>query len=105
MVNNLNKRGVFLKSVRENIDTSSSGGKLTFHLFGALAEFERDIISERTKAGLSAARARGRIGGRPKVMTDDKIKLAKQLMANKDNSAQFVSKTLGISRATLYRYL
>ena len=105
VVNDLNKRGVFLRSVRENIDTSSSGGKLTFHLFGALAEFERDIISERTKAGLSAARARGRIGGRPKVMTDDKIKLAKQLMVNKDNSAQFVSKTLGISRATLYRYL
>jgi DNA invertase Pin-like site-specific DNA recombinase len=105
VVNGLNKRGVFLKSVRENIDTSSSGGKLTFHLFGALAEFERDIISERTKAGLSAARVRGRIGGRPKVMTDDMVKLAKQLMANKDNSAQFVSKTLGISRATLYRYL
>ena len=105
VVNDLNKRGVFLRSVRENIDTSSSGGKLTFHLFGALAEFERDIISERTKAGLLAARARGRIGGRPKVMTDDKIKLAKQLMVNKDNSAQFVSKTLGISRATLYRYL
>ena len=67
-VNHLNQKGVFFKSVRENIDTSNSGGKLTFHLFGALAEFERDIIRERTIAGLQAARARERIGGRPKVM-------------------------------------
>jgi DNA invertase Pin-like site-specific DNA recombinase len=105
VVNNLNSRGVFFKSIRENIDTSNSGGKLTFHLFGALAEFERDIISERTMAGLAAARARGRVGGRPSVMNDQKIKLAKQLMANSSNNATDVAKTLGVSRATLYRHL
>jgi DNA invertase Pin-like site-specific DNA recombinase len=105
VVNNLNARGVFFKSIRENIDTSNSGGKLTFHLFGALAEFERDIISERTMAGLAAARARGRVGGRPSVMNDQKIKLAKQLMANSSNNATDVAKTLGVSRATLYRHL
>ena len=101
VVNDLNKRGVFFKSVQENIDTSSSGGKLTFHLFGALAEFERDIIRERTMAGLQAARARGRIGGRPKVMDDKKIVLARKLMSDKANTAQFVSDALGVSRATL----
>ena len=105
VVNDLNKRGVFFKSLRENIDTSSSGGKLTFHLFGALAEFERDIIRDRTKAGLDAARARGRIGGRPKAMNDKQIHLAKQLMANSANNATDVARTLGVSRATLYRYL
>ena len=105
VVNDLNSRGVFFKSIRENIDTSNSGGKLTFHLFGALAEFERDIISERTRAGLAAARARGRVGGRPTVMNDQKIKLAKQLMANSSNNATDVAKTLGVSRATLYRHL
>ena len=105
VVNDLNTRGVFFKSIRENIDTSNSGGKLTFHLFGALAEFERDIISERTMAGLAAARARGRVGGRPSVMNDQKIKLAKQLMANSSNNATDVAKTLGVSRATLYRHL
>ena len=105
MVNHLNQKGVFFKSVQENIDTSSSGGKLTFHLFGALAEFERDIIRERTMAGLQAARARGRVGGRPKALDDRKITLARQLMSNPANSASDVSKTLGISRATLYRNL
>ncbi|MDD3459604.1 MAG: recombinase family protein, partial [Weeksellaceae bacterium] len=73
VVNQLHQKGVFFKSIRENIDTSSSGGKLTFPLFGALAEFERDIIRERTMAGLLAARARGRIGGRPKAMNDTQV--------------------------------
>ena len=92
-------------NTQENIDTSSSGGKLTFHLFGALAEFERDIIRERTKAGLASARARGRIGGRPKVMSEKMAMLAKELMSNPDNTAKDVSNTLGVSRATLYRYI
>jgi DNA invertase Pin-like site-specific DNA recombinase len=105
VVNRLNKSGVFFKSMQENIDSSTSGGKLTFHLFGALAEFERDIIRERTKAGLQAARARGRIGGRPKVMSEKMVSLAKELMSNTNNSAKDVSKTLGVSRATLYRYI
>lgn len=105
VVNGLNLKGVFFKSLQENIDTASSGGKLTFHLFGALAEFERDIIRERTKAGLEAARSRGRIGGRPKALNDKQIQQARQLMSNPSNSASDVSKTLGVSRATLYRNL
>ena len=103
VVNQLNQKGVFFKSIRENIDTASSGGKLTFHLFGALAEFERDIIRERTMAGISAARARGRIGGRPKAMNDTQVSLARQMMSNPNASAQFVSDALGVSRVTLYR--
>ena len=105
VVNDFTKKGIYFKSLQENIDSSSSGGKLTFHLFGALAEFERDIIRERTMAGLQAARARGRVGGRPKAMDDRKIQLARQLMSNPANSASEVSKTLGVSRATLYRSL
>jgi DNA invertase Pin-like site-specific DNA recombinase len=105
VVNGLNHKGVFFRSLQENIDTASSGGKLTFHLFGALAEFERDIIRERTKAGLEAARARGRVGGRPKLLDDRKIAQAKQLMSNPANKPLDVARTLGISRATLYRYL
>ena len=105
VINDFSKKGVFFKSVKENIDTSSSGGKLTFHLFGALAEFERDIIRERTKAGLEAARSRGKVGGRPKALDDKQIQLARQLMSNPSNSATDVSKTLGISRSTLYRSL
>src|ERR1700676_4377078 len=68
----LNKRNIGFKSITENIDTTTSGGKLIFHIFGALAEFERDIIRERTNAGLQAARARGRLGGRPKALNDKK---------------------------------
>jgi len=105
VVNDFTKKGIYFRSLQENIDSSSSGGKLTFHLFGALAEFERDIIRERTMAGLQAARARGRVGGRPKAMDDKKLQLARQLMSNPANSASEVSKTLGISRATLYRNL
>ncbi len=105
VVNDLSQRGIFFKSLRENIDTSSSGGKLTFHLFGALAEFERDIIRERTMAGLEAARARGRFGGRPRSLNEKQTMQARQLMSNKANNASDVAKTLGVSRATLYRYL
>ncbi len=65
-ISKLNNRKIGFKSITENIDTTTSGGKLIFHIFGALAEFERDIIKERTNAGLQAARARGRLGGRPK---------------------------------------
>jgi len=96
MINQLNLKGVFFRSLQENIDTSSSGGKLTFHLFGALAEFERDIIRERTKAGLEAARARGRVGGRPKALDDRKLQLARELMSNPSNKPLDVARTLGI---------
>jgi DNA invertase Pin-like site-specific DNA recombinase len=92
-------------SITENIDTTTSGGKLVFHIFGALAEFERDIIRERTKAGLLAARARGRKGGRPKALTSKKAKMLHDLYRNKENSINEICKTLNISRTTLYRYL
>lgn len=94
------------KSITEQIDTTTSGGKLIFHVFGALAEFERDVIRERTGAGLAAARARGRHGGRPKLLaTPAKVAMAQTLYNDKTNSIADICKMLGISRATLYRYL
>ena len=105
VINVLNEREVFFKSLQENIDTSTSGGKLIFHVFGALAEFERDIIRERTMAGLHAARARGRVGGRKRIMNRIKIQLARTLMADPKTQVKDVVDTLGVSRATLYRYL
>src|SRR5438876_12362288 len=107
-ITNLNNRKIGFKSIQENIDTTTSGGKLIFHIFGALSEFERDIIRERTKAGLAAARARGRVGGRPKAQalnTQKKVAMAQSLYDNKENSIDEICKTLNISRATLYRYI
>lgn len=104
----LNERKIGFKSITENIDTTTSGGKLVFHIFGALAEFERDIIRERTQAGLAAARARGRRGGRPKanaLNTSKKVAMAQALYADKNNTINEICKTLNVSRATLYRYL
>ena len=89
----------------QKIDTTTSGGKLIFHIFASLAEFERDIIIERTNAGLKAARARGIIGGRPKVMDTKKISMAKSLINDSNNSIKDICETLNVSRATLYRYL
>jgi len=103
-VRQLQERKVGFRSLQESIDTTTSGGKLIFHVFGALAEFERDIIRERTNAGLAAARARGHKGGRPRVLDDKKLALARSL--HKDNTAPTViCATLGISRSSLYRYL
>src|ERR687895_1978990 len=107
-ITDLNNRKIGFKSIQENIDTTTSGGKLVFHIFGALAEFERDIIRERTQAGLQAARARGRKGGRPKAKalnTPKKITLAQSLYNDKNNTIDEICKTLNISRATLYRYI
>src|SRR6266446_5270207 len=107
-ITNLNNRKIGFKSIQENIDTTTSGGKLIFHIFGALAEFERDIIRERTNAGLQAARARGRLGGRPKsknLNTTKKVALAQSLYDDKNNTIDEVCKTLNISRSTLYRYI
>src|SRR5207253_4553902 len=88
-ITTLNNRKIGFQSITENIDTTTSGGKLIFHMFGALAEFERDIIRERTKAGLQAARARGRLGGRPKAKSLDtprKIAMAQHLYNDKTNA-------------------
>jgi len=102
----LQARGIGFKSVTEQIDTNTPGGKLVFHVFGALAEFERDLVRERTHAGLAAARARGRKGGRPRKLADPKkLALARRLYADGQTDVATICKTLGISRATLYRNL
>src|SRR5690348_9895962 len=101
----LNNRNIGFKSITENIDTTTSGGKLIFHILGWLAEFERDIIRERAIAGLQAARARGRLGGRPKSLSLNKSSIAQILYDDKQNSISDICKTLNISRATLYRYI
>jgi DNA invertase Pin-like site-specific DNA recombinase len=104
-ITHLNNGQIGLKSLTENIDTTTSGGKLVFHLFGALAEFERDIIRERTQAGLTAARARGRKGGRPKALSGKKVAMLKELYENKHLTINELCETLKISRTTLYRYI
>jgi DNA invertase Pin-like site-specific DNA recombinase len=101
----LEERDIGFKSLTENIDTTTSGGKLIFHIFGALAEFERNLIRERTTAGLTAARARGRIGGRPKALTPRQISIAQSLYDDPTNSIQEICRTLKISKVTLYRYI
>src|SRR5215208_6832652 len=104
-IGELDARNIGFKSLTENIDTTTSGGKLIFHIFGALAEFERNIIRERTSAGLEASRTRGRTGGRPKSLTSSKQALAQKLYADKETSVTDICKILGISRATLWRYV
>jgi DNA invertase Pin-like site-specific DNA recombinase len=104
-VTDLRDRGVSFQSVQEAIDTATSGGKLIFHVFGALAEFERDIIRDRTLAGLAAARARGRKGGRPRRRDDMKKRHAALLPSAPTNSVKDICRTLGISKATLDRDL
>jgi DNA invertase Pin-like site-specific DNA recombinase len=104
-ITDLNNRKIGFKSITEAIDTTTSGGKLIFHIFGSLAEFERDIIRERTQAGLSAARARGRKGGRPKALTGRKLDMARALYASQQHPIDEICRTLKISRATLYRYV
>jgi DNA invertase Pin-like site-specific DNA recombinase len=105
LVEKLETRGIALQSLQENIDTRSSGGKLVFHLFGALAEFERNLIRERTQAGLSAARARGRTGGRPKALDANKRLLAIRLYHERQHSIDELCRMMGISKPTLYSYL
>ncbi|OQB95054.1 MAG: DNA-invertase hin [Verrucomicrobia bacterium ADurb.Bin118] len=106
LVEHLRERGVGFKSLCESIDTTTANGKLIFHIFTALAEFERDLIRERTKAGLTAARARGRNGGRPPIPADHpSVVTAKKMHADKTMPVADICRTLRISRPTLYRYL
>ncbi len=104
-VEDLEGRGIGLRSLTEAIDTTTSGGKLVFHIFAALAEFERSIIRERTMAGLAAARARGRTGGRPPALSDADIAAAKALLADPAITGRQVAERLGVSLSTLYRHL
>ncbi len=101
----LHDRGVGFKSLQESIDTTTSGGKLVFHIFGALAEFEREIIKERTQAGLASARSRGKVGGRPKALTAKEVQMLRNMASDRSLAVSDICKTLGIGRTTFYRYV
>jgi DNA invertase Pin-like site-specific DNA recombinase len=104
-IRHLEQQGVHFRSLQEQLDTGTSGGKLVFHVFGALAEFERDLIRERTQAGLVAAGARGRLFGRPKSLSPQKVAQLKTLAQDEGNTVAEICHTLGISRATFYRFV
>lgn len=97
----LEERNIGFRSLNEAIDTTNAGGKLIFHIFAALAEFERSLIQERTRAGLAAARARGRKGGRPRKLTSDQIRKAKAMLSDPEMTKTEVAKHFGVSRVTL----
>ncbi len=105
LVEILEARSIAFRSLQESIDTSSNGGRLVFHLFGALAEFERNLIRERTNAGLAAARARGRVGGRRKQLDSEKRQLAVQLYVERKHTIVEICRLMGISKPTLYKYV
>ena len=105
VVEQLHKRGCGFKSLTEAIDTTTAGGRLIFHIFGALAEFERSIVRERTLAGLEAARTRGRKGGRPRLMNDDSLIVAQALLRDGVLTVKDIAKQIGVSEPTLYKYL
>ena len=104
-INELEEQGIGFKSLQESIDTTTSSGKLIFHIFGALSEFERNLIQERTRAGLEAARSRGRQGGRPKKLSQEKQQMAQNLYKSKQYSINQICDMVGVSKTTLYRYL
>lgn len=103
LASTLKEKQVELKSLKENIDTSSSAGRMIFHVFGAIAEFERELISERTKAGLSAARARGRKGGRPTKLSAKDVLMLKALHNDKTIPIKDLMQRFNICKSTLYR--
>lgn len=104
-VEDFDARGIGLKSLQDPIDTSSASGKLVFHIFAALAEFERGVIRDRTNAGLKSARERGRIGGRPRLLSDKDLQAAKALLKDSSITVAEVAKRLGVSISTLYNHL
>ena len=105
VINKLMDSGMYFMSLQENIYTTSTSGKLIFHIFAALAEFEREIISERTKGGLNAARARGRFGGRPKKLNEEQAQMVKKMWKDHTISIEEICRSFDISRSTLYLYL
>lgn len=104
-IKDLAERDVGFSSLQDPVDTTTSGGRLVFHIFAALAEFERDLIRERTHAGLAAARARGRVGGRKRALTPAQVEMARELLADRDRDVTTVAASFNVSRATLYRAL
>jgi DNA invertase Pin-like site-specific DNA recombinase len=104
-VNRLHEKGVGFASLQESIDTTTSGGKLVFHVFGALAEFERELIRERTSAGLKAARARGKKGGRKEKLTPKQVEIARAMVNDPNIPISSICETFKISKPTLYRYV
>lgn len=104
-VDALENRGIGLRSLTESIDTTTAGGRLTFHIFAALAEFERSVIRERTTAGLEAARERGKVGGRPSMMKEQDIVAAKALLRDTNIPVKEVAKRVGVSLSTLYAHI
>jgi DNA invertase Pin-like site-specific DNA recombinase len=105
LMTSLNERKISFKSLQESIDTSTSGGKLIFHMFSALAEFERDLIQERTQAGLKAARARGKMGGRPPILDNRQINRMVELYDEGKSTVAEICKIFSISRPSFYNYL
>lgn len=103
-VTELGERGVGFMSLTEAIDTTTAAGRLLFGIMASLAQFERDLIQERTHAGLAAARARGRVGGRPAIMSAEKLAVARRMLAE-GKPKSVVAKTIGVSRPTLYSHL
>jgi DNA invertase Pin-like site-specific DNA recombinase len=104
-IEHMEDRKIGFRSLTEAIDTTTAGGKLVFHIFAALAEFERSIIKERTTAGLAAARARGRRGGRPRSLTEKDLAAAKAMLSDPEITVDEVARRLGVGPATLYRHL
>ena len=105
LMGELKEQGIGFRSLQESIDTTSPGGTLIFHMFGALAEFERNLIRERTQAGLAAARARGRKGGRPKALDQGKRRLTVELYEQRKYPVKQICEMMGISKPTLYSYV
>jgi DNA invertase Pin-like site-specific DNA recombinase len=104
-VDDLRESGVEFKSINEGLDTSTPMGRFTFHILGALAQMEAELVKERTMAGLQASRARGKLGGRPKKITPDQLVMARTLMTNPDLTMEQIARQLGVGKSTLYREL
>ncbi len=105
MVGQLRSRDIGFRSLHEQLDTTTPGGRLIFHVFAALSEFVRELIVAGTREGLAAARAHGRVGGRPTVVTDDVLRAARDMLPNPDHSVDSIARLLGVSRGTLYHHI